>query len=176
MTLLIVRQLCPSTLTPSAFNVFISHLNENNARVLGGCVVGSILGMNDYRMTSKHSNAFQYSVPFVFVLQHPWSERRVTIASLLLTSGHRFLTCCWSKLCLKIAETWERGNTSISGSRNPEWCSKQSNAPNESFSFTPNFIPDAAVVIALKALEVSGVNAMQGCRVCYSEAERKEKG
>ena len=43
-----------------AFNILILHLNENNANVLGDCVVGSGLGMNDYRMTSKHSNTFQY--------------------------------------------------------------------------------------------------------------------
>ena len=30
----------------------------------------SILGMNDNRMTSKHSNTFQYSVTCMFTVQH----------------------------------------------------------------------------------------------------------
>ena len=39
-TLFIVRQHCLATLTPSACNVLVSHLNGNNASVLGGCVAG----------------------------------------------------------------------------------------------------------------------------------------
>ena len=46
ITLLIVRQHCPTTFALSAFNVFASHLNENNASVLDGCGTDSILGMN----------------------------------------------------------------------------------------------------------------------------------
>ena len=53
ITLLIVCQLRPTTLTPWALNVFISHLNENDASVLGSCVADSILGTNDCRMTSN---------------------------------------------------------------------------------------------------------------------------
>ena len=54
ITLLIVRQHCPATFTPSAFNIIVSHLNKNDASILGGCLTGSIPGMNDYRMTSTH--------------------------------------------------------------------------------------------------------------------------
>ena len=71
ITLLIVRHHCPATfLTPSALNIIVSHLNENNASVLGGCLAGSILGMNGYRMTSTHWNAFQYSVLCMFSVRH----------------------------------------------------------------------------------------------------------
>ena len=66
ITLLIVYQHCTASLILSAFNRCVSHLNENDANEWDGCVAGSTLGMNDYRMTSKHSNAFQYSVPCMF--------------------------------------------------------------------------------------------------------------
>ena len=54
ITLLIVRQHCPATSTPSAFNIIVSDLNENDASVWGSCLAGSLLGRNDYRMTSTH--------------------------------------------------------------------------------------------------------------------------
>ena len=55
ITLHTVRQHCLITWTFSAFNMFKLHLNENDANVSGDCLAGSGLGMNHYRITSKHS-------------------------------------------------------------------------------------------------------------------------
>ena len=81
ITLLIVFRHCLATLTLSAFNVFVSDLNENDASVLGGCEVGLISGMNDYRMTSSHSNAFQHSVPCMFAVRHPMHDLKEGVQS-----------------------------------------------------------------------------------------------
>ena len=109
---LIVRQVYPA-ITPSAFIVFVPHLNENNASALCGCVVGSILGMNDHRMTSKHSNAFQHSVLCMSTLQHPMLDLKeglqlpciceqqdlvvIHVVDLDLASKH-----CWKRNCLNV--------------------------------------------------------------------------
>ena len=83
--------------------VSCSHLNENNERVLGGCVAGSIPGMNEYCMTSKHSNAFQYSMTCMFDVRHPMLNLKEGL-QLPCSCQHRYIVFSinsWSGSCFK---------------------------------------------------------------------------